>query len=120
MKRGWWILKFMVFGIIMLVLIGLVTQMLWNWLVPVLFAGPILTFWQALGLLALTKILFWSFGKGGGHWRHRHNGPWGYYTSEKWKGMSPEDRERFKQKMKEKWCYTEKSNPPQDSGISNG
>ena len=120
MKRGMWILKFMVMGIVMLAVIGLVTQVLWNWLVPVLFAGPLLTFWQALGLLALTKILFWTFGKGGGHWRHRQAGPWGGYWSQKMQGMSPEDRERFKQKMKEKWCYTEKSTSEDDSGVSNG
>lgn len=105
MKRKWWIGKFLVFGIVMLAVIGLVTQLLWNWLVPALFAGPVLSFWQALGLLALTKILFWSFGKGGGHWR-RHNGLWGGYWAQKWQGMSDEDREKFKQKMKEKWCYT--------------
>ncbi len=121
MKRGWWILKFLVFGIVMLMVIGLATQVLWNWLVPALFAGPILTFWQALGLLALTKILFWTFGKGGGHCRHRQGGgPWGYYWSQKWKGMSEEDRERFKQKMKDKWCVVEKDTSTPDSGISNG
>src|SRR6185295_9708222 len=104
---------------------GLVTQTLWNWLVPELFAGPMLTYWQALGLLALTKILFWSFGgKGGGHgghhWKYRYNGPWGYYMAEKWQGMSPEDKEKFKQKMKEKWCYTEKAPADENSGVSNG
>ncbi len=120
MKRGWWILKFLVFGIVMLVLIGLVTQMLWNWLVPELFAGPILTFWQALGLLALSKILFWSFGKSGGHWRSHQSGPWAPYWAQKWKGMSPEDRERLKEKMKEKWCYTDKTSPTDKSDIANG
>ncbi len=121
MKRGVWIVKFMVFGVVALGLIGLVTQTLWNWLVPVLFAGPILTFWQALGLLALSKILFWSFGRGGGHWRHRHGAPWGYNWSQKWSGMSTEDRERFKQKMNEKWCGPrERPNDQQGSGIANG
>ena len=33
MKRAAWILKFLVLGIVMLGLIGLVTQVLWNWLV---------------------------------------------------------------------------------------
>ncbi len=117
MRRGMWIVKFMVFGLLALILIGLVTQTLWNWLVPALFAGPVITFWQALGLLLLSKILFWSFGKGGGHWRHKG---WGYYWSEKWKNMSPEDRERFKQKMKDKWCYSEQDSPRQKSDIANG
>ena len=112
MKRGVWVLKFVVFGVVMLGLLGLVTQQLWNWLIPQLFAGPVVTFWQALGLILLSKIFFWSFGKGG----HRGHRPgWGYYWSQKWKGMSPEERERLKQKMKEKWCYTDKYNSTEDS-----
>jgi hypothetical protein len=94
-------------------------MLLWNWLVPVLFAGPVITFWQALGLLILSKMLFWTMGRGGhgGHWRHnrwRHN-----YWSQKWSGMTPEEREQFKQKMKDKWCYREPENTSaKDSGTS--
>jgi len=119
MRKGLWVLKFMLFGVLALVLIGLVTQTLWNWLVPALFAGPAITFWQALGLLLLSKILFWSFGRGG-HWRNKRAGHWGYYWAEKWKNMSPEDREKFKQKMKDKWCYPEKNTTPDNQGVSNG
>jgi hypothetical protein len=61
---------------------GVVVQALWNWLVPTIFGLPTLDFWQALGLLALTRILFGSFsmggGKGGGwrnHKKGRHHGP---------------------------------------------
>ncbi len=120
MKRGWWIGKFLVLGIVALGLIGLGTQLLWNWLVPDLFSGPVLSFWQALGLLALSKILFGTFGKGGGHWQHRQGAPWGYFWSKKWQGMSDEDKERFKQKMNEKWCSVEKKSSPQDSGSAIG
>jgi hypothetical protein len=49
---------------------GAVTMLLWNWLVPALFSGPAVTFWQALGLLILAKILF-----GSGHGRHHHHRP---------------------------------------------
>ncbi|MDZ4714647.1 MAG: hypothetical protein SH819_04180 [Cytophagales bacterium] len=102
MKRGTWILKFLLFGLVMLAAIGLVTQYLWNWLVPALFAGPAITFWQALGLLVLSKILFWSFGKGGYGWRGRGmRGRW----AARWDSMSLEDKERLRQKMKDKWCY---------------
>jgi len=55
-------------------LCGLVTMWLWNALMPVIFGLPAIGFWQALGLLALSHILF----KGGGtrraarsHWRKR-------------------------------------------------
>jgi hypothetical protein len=120
MKRGLWVLKFLVFGVAMLALFGLVTQALWNWLVPELFHGPLITFWQTLGLILLSKIFFWSFSKGGGHkWGSHRQGPWGYYWAEKWKGMSPEDRERLKQKMKDKWCTPDRFRSTEESDTSN-
>lgn len=99
MKKGLKILKWIVLGTVFIGVVGLITMQLWNWLVPVLFNGPTLTFWQALGLLVLSKILFSGFGgKRGhsGHWKHR------YY--EKWSSMTPEQRARFKERMKDKWC----------------
>jgi hypothetical protein len=117
MKRGLWIGKFFVFGLLALTLLGVVTMTLWNWLVPVLFSGPVITFWQALGLLALSKILFWSFGGGRSH---RYSGQWKPYWKSKWNTMTPEERERMKQKMKEKWCSWEENTPTKDSPVSNG
>jgi hypothetical protein len=35
---------------------------LWNWLLPPLFGWRQITFWQALGILALCRILFGGFG----------------------------------------------------------
>jgi hypothetical protein len=71
-------------------LAGVVVMSLWNWLVPALFAGPVLHFWQALGLLVLTRILVGRVGRGAGHWgwrgRMRHD----------WQRMSPEERERLR------------------------
>lgn len=116
MKKGLWILKFAVLGVLAVTLLGWVTMLLWNGLVPVLFAGPVVTFWQALGLLVLSKILFWGFGKGG----HHQGGPWRhYYWKRKWSGMTPEEREAFKSKLKEKWCYREPDASAKESGTSN-
>jgi len=36
------------------------TLWLWNWLIPVIFGLPCITFWQAFGLNLLTSILFKS------------------------------------------------------------
>lgn len=47
-------------------LCGLVTMWLWNALMPEIFKLPTIGLWQALGLLALSHILF----KGGASWRH--------------------------------------------------
>lgn len=105
--KATWIAKFFLMGVVALAAIGAVTMLLWNWLVPALFQGPVITFWQALGLLALTKILFWSFGKGG-YTRHR---PWGYRWKQKWEAMSAAEREQYKTRMKEKWCSWEEKKP---------
>ena len=55
--------------VLFIVLGGIVVQWLWNWLVPGIFALRRITFWEALGLLALCRILFGGFGRGGGHHR---------------------------------------------------
>lgn len=112
--KATWIAKFLLMGVVALAAIGAVTMLLWNWLVPDLFQGPVITFWQALGLLALTKILFWSFGKGGSY-RQRY---WGQRWKQKWAGMSPEEREQYKTRMKEKWCsWEEKRTNPANSNL---
>ena len=45
---------------------GEVVKWLWNWLVPPLFGLPMISFWQALALLVLCRILFGGFGMKGG------------------------------------------------------
>jgi hypothetical protein len=44
---------------------GVVVLLLWNWLIPDIFGLRRLVFWEALGLLALCRILFGGFGRGG-------------------------------------------------------
>jgi hypothetical protein len=68
---------------------GELVRLLWNWLVPPLFGWSQVTFWQALGLLALCRILF---GGVGGHRGHRSN-------------MTPEQRERFRQGMRRRFGF---------------
>ena len=53
-------------GMVLFVFIGgEVVRLLWNWLLPPLFGWRQITFWQALGLLALCRILFGGFGRHG-------------------------------------------------------
>ena len=77
-------------------LLTFIFMALWNWLIPPLFRGPVLTFWQALGLLVLSKIMLFGLrGKPGPppwHWRRR--------MMERWEQMTPEERQKFKEGMR--------------------
>jgi hypothetical protein len=76
--------------------LGLAVMLLWNWLMPVLFVGtPQVGYWQALGILALCKLLFGGF-RGGAHeyWRDRR---------QRWASMSPEERQQFKTRWSSRW-----------------
>ena len=105
MNKSKWVIKWIVAGFVFALLLGAVTMLLWNWLVPSLFNGPEIRFAQAFGLLVLARILFGGWGgrkchdgRGDPSWKHRYQ--------EKLSTMSPEDRERFKSRMWEKWCST--------------
>lgn len=62
-RRGFFFYaKWVVLGIAGIILFTFVVMWLWNWLVPELFKGPVITYWQTLGLLVLSKILFSGIG----------------------------------------------------------
>jgi hypothetical protein len=73
---------------------GAIVMLLWNALIPEIFHLSVITFWQALGLLVLSKILFSGF-RGGGGFGHR--GRWKDGLRQRWMTMTPEEREKFKQ-----------------------
>ncbi|MBI5178615.1 MAG: hypothetical protein HZA04_05095 [Nitrospinae bacterium] len=62
-------------AVALLLVVGLVAQILWNWLVPDLFNLGAVSYAQALGLVILGRLLFGGFGHhhGFGRW-HRHSG----------------------------------------------
>ena len=64
-------------------LILFITMSLWNLLIPQLFHGPILTFWQTAGLIVLSKIFFSGFGHGGGGRRHPVRGHADFHNGER-------------------------------------
>ena len=81
MNPRFWVLKalkFLLFGTLFVGLAGYVTMTLWNHLIPDIFHGPLISFWQALGLLVLARLLT-GFKPGGGGWGRQHQGagpPW--------------------------------------------
>jgi hypothetical protein len=105
--RGRWVFKgaaFLGFALVAVALLSFVVMSLWNQLIPSLFSGPSVSFWQAAGLLVLTRILVGGFrGHGGPPWggRHRH---WRNHMSERWESMTPEERERLREKFKHGGC----------------
>lgn len=95
-------IKIGIFFIAMVALGGFVVMSLWNWLIPDIFGLTTITWMQAFGLLALSRILFgsWGDGKGG---RYRGKGKmqkrWKQRWEEKMKEMTPEQRARMKEKF---------------------
>jgi hypothetical protein len=79
---------------------GAIVQLLWNWLLPPLFGWPQVGFWQALGILALCRILFGGLGT---HDSARSNirGR----MAQRWGRMTPEERERLRQGMCERFGF---------------
>lgn len=102
MKHYWAsrIVKFALFGIIAVIVFGFVIMSLWNWLMPAIFGLTAITFWQALGLLILSWILFGGL-RGHGH----HHGHWRHRMAERWAKMSPEEREKFQQTIHNRWHH---------------
>ena len=90
MGRRWiYLAPLGVLGILLFIAAGgEVVLQLWNWLLPPIFGWRQITFWQALGILALCRILFGGFGGRGFSRSTSH--------------MTSEERERFRQRMRER------------------
>ena len=99
MKRKWKLVFLAPLAILALLAFiaigGEIVMHLWNWLLPPLFGWRQVTFWQALGLLALCRILFGGLrlgSSGRSHMRRR--------MEERWGQMTPEERDRLRQGMR--------------------
>ena len=88
------VLKYVGFGILgigFIILAVFLTMSLWNWLVPTLFHGPVLNFWQTAGLFLLSKILLTGVAPGGKS--HDHKKEWRKKYHEKYKSRCLESDE---------------------------
>jgi hypothetical protein len=99
-SKGKRFFAFAFFGIAFVFLGGLVVMFLWNAILPAAINGANkLNYWQSIGLLILSKILFGGFrGKPGGGPRGFGNQQW----REKLKQMTPEEREKFRTEWRER------------------
>ena len=115
-----WFFRFLGFGILGAIgiavfgfLFGYFVMLLWNWLMPMLFHLDTITFWPAVGIVILAKMLFGGFGHHGHHrdyardhyrrsrFRTRHGGDWNKwkYYGEYWKEQG---EQHFNEYMKKK------------------
>jgi hypothetical protein len=89
------VLKFVLIAAVAFTAFGFVIMSLWNWLMPAIFGLPVIRFWQAAGILLLSKILF-----GGSRPRFGMGMRWRRRMMERWEQMTPEEREKFRQGMR--------------------
>ncbi|MGA9212555.1 hypothetical protein [Kaistella sp.] len=84
-------------GIAMFFAVSAIVMWLWNCLLPEIIGVKIITFWQAMGILVLSKILFGGFGGKG-----FHKDKFRRLKEERMSGMSPEEKERLKEIWKQR------------------
>lgn len=81
--------------IAMFLVVSLIVMQLWNCLLPEILGVKAITFWQAAGILVLSKILFGGFHGKKGFGQEK----WKQLKEERMNGMSEEEKE----KLKEAW-----------------
>lgn len=109
------------FAVLFVGLMGYAVMSLWNATLPLVIQGvSAITFWQALALLVLSRLLFGGFR---GPWNRPGFGgfnrdQWKNRMAERWQQLSPEQRERMRQRWggrcKNDWD-AKSDNPANDS-----
>lgn len=84
---------FVLFAVALFFLVSAMVMALWNWLLPEILGVKAITFWQAVGILILSKILFGGFGgkKGCGGDKFRR------LKEERMSGMSGDEKQRLRE-----------------------
>ncbi|MBO9634425.1 MAG: hypothetical protein J7578_15025 [Chitinophagaceae bacterium] len=101
--NGGKIIKIVLCVVLFATLFTFIVMSLWNAILPAVLGVKAITFWQALGIIILSKILFGGFGGGGGGpWKGRARARWRENLAKKWDNMSPEEREKFKSSLQER------------------
>jgi hypothetical protein len=89
---------FILFPITIFFVIGAAVMLLWNWLMPAIFGLVEISYWQSLGLLALCRILFGSFGFG----KHQRPPFANNQFKESMMNMTDEEKQKFKEEWKQR------------------
>jgi len=117
-KKVLMIIGFVILGIALCILMGFVMMWLWNWLMPMIFGLTELTYWQAVGVFVLAKLIFGGFGGGGsddsGHRKSKRRGPGKTIKSEIKSEFSKEFDKEFDKEWEKEFKKTEASNDDYD------
>jgi hypothetical protein len=98
------------FVLVVVALVALAVYGLWNGVLTEVVGVKVVTYWQALGILVLSRLLFGGFpvrrgGPFGPPWRRRMMMKrWESLTSEQREKMREEMRKRFGDWPKPPWC----------------
>jgi hypothetical protein len=102
MKRRFWFGKavmILVFCTAFIMLFSFIVMSLWNGILIDVLGVKQITFWQALGILVLSKILFSGFG-GFHHKKEQFRNRFRQKMLDKFEKMTPEEKQRFKDEWK--------------------
>ena len=95
-------LKYLFWFLVLVAIITMAVMLLWNWLIPELFNGKMINYWQAMGLLVLVRLLTGLGRSSTYHFtnKFRHG----------WHTLPEGEKERLRQKFKDRWCGHEEDN----------
>lgn len=98
-KRLFFELPFIIIAAVFL--LGFVVMLLWNFIFPAALHAERITYWQAVALFVLCRILFFGFRR----WHSDHkpnmwrgNPQW----RQKWMNMNDEERAKFREEWKKR------------------
>lgn len=83
-----------------LAILSLVVHTLWNAVLVDVVAVKAITYWQALGLLLLARILFGGWPAAGGRFGGRMRAR---MMARHWANMDPEQRAKMREEMRRRW-----------------
>ena len=90
------------FAIAAIFLLPWAVMYLWNTVLVAVLHVSIITYWQALGIFILSKLLFGGNMMGG---RHKRGGEMNGHMRDKFMNMTQDEKDAFKQRWKEKFNW---------------
>ena len=101
---------FVFFAPLLFLGLGAIVMGLWNAVLPQLLLIKRISYWQAVGLLLLCRILFGGFRFGGRNGSRFGGGEGGAPWRSKWHNMTDEEKSNFKNEWRKRCEERKKAN----------